>query len=67
MTIPSTDTEKEVLLQAANLAHDGAGDRHVLTGSDSSLGTTVAQIIQLTGQSRNYTYYSSLAQSDLMS
>ena len=50
---------KEVILHAQGLTYSGVGDRHVLL--QWNIATTamglVTQIVQLTGQSGNYSYY----------
>jgi hypothetical protein len=57
---------KEVILLAHGLTYSGVGDRHVLlqwnnTPTTGNIGF-VSQIVQLTGQSGNYSYYAPVAQ-----
>ena len=61
---PDDDSMKEVTLHAKGLTYSGMGDRHVLlqwNNATSEIGP-VMQIIQLTGQSGNYSYYVPVAQ-----
>lgn len=68
-TYPDDDTVKEVTLYAQGLTYSGVGDRHVLlqwinTAAESATGSEtdiVTQIVQLTGQSGNYSYYAPVA------
>lgn len=68
-TYPDDQSTKEVFIQAANLSYSGAGDRHVLiwwsNGGDktSDTPTPVRQVIQLTGQAGNYSYFYPVANS----
>ncbi|KAF8351820.1 hypothetical protein F5887DRAFT_932522 [Amanita rubescens] len=58
-TYPDDDSVKEVSLYAHGLTYSGVGDRHVLlqwNNATTEMGL-VTQIIQLTGQSGNYSYY----------
>ena len=60
---PDDDSMKEVTLHAKGLTYSGMGDRHVLlqwNNATTEIGP-VMQIIQLTGQSGNYSYYVSCA------
>ena len=55
---------KEVTLHAQGLTYSGMGDRHVLlqwNNATTEIGP-VMQIVQLTGQSGNYSYYVPVAQ-----
>jgi hypothetical protein len=57
---PDDGITKEIYLQAANLTYSGVGDRHVLIwwlNGTTKDGSEVAQIIQLTGQAGNYSYF----------
>ncbi|KAF9512263.1 hypothetical protein BS47DRAFT_1088570 [Hydnum rufescens UP504] len=61
---PDDNTVKEVRLQAAGMSYPGYGDRHVLlewTNRVDDKGQIVTQILQLTGQSGNYSYYAPVA------
>ena len=61
---PDDDSMKEVTLHAKGLTYSGMGDRHVLlqwNNATTEIGP-VMQIIQLTGQSGNYSYYVPVAQ-----
>jgi hypothetical protein len=66
---PDDESTKEVFIQAANLSYSGTGDRHVLiwwsNGVDatSEAPTPVRQVIQLTGQAGNYSYFYPVANS----
>lgn len=63
-TYQDDDTVKEVNLQAHGLTYSGVGDRHVLLqwkNATTEKGP-VMQIVQLTGQSGNYSYYVPVAQ-----
>jgi hypothetical protein len=56
------DSMKEVILHAQDLTYSGVGDRHVLLQWIINAATetgvvTETQIVQLTGQSGNYSYY----------
>jgi hypothetical protein len=68
-TYPDDQSTKEAFIQAANLSFNGFGDRHVLVwwsnGVDKTSDTPkpVRQIIQLTGQAGNYTYFYPVANS----
>ena len=58
------DSVKEVTLHAQGLTYSGMGDRHVLlqwNNATTEMGP-VMQIVQLTGQSGNYSYYGPVAQ-----
>jgi hypothetical protein len=63
-TYPDNDSIKEVFLQTANLTYAGTGDRHVVMWwwNETEEPNEVAQLIQLTGQSGHYSYYSPVAQ-----
>ncbi|KAF8189411.1 hypothetical protein BJ912DRAFT_903566 [Pholiota molesta] len=62
-TYPDDQSTKQVFIQAANLSYSGLGDRHVLVwwsnGVDATSDTLmlVRQVIQLTGQPGNYSYF----------
>ena len=58
-TYPDDDSVKEVTLHARGLTYSGVGDRHVLLQwNNATTGKgPVTQIVQLTGQSGNYSYY----------
>ncbi len=58
-TYPDDDSVKEVTLHAHGLTYSGVGDRHVLIQWNNATTETgpVMQIVQLTGQSGNYSYY----------
>jgi hypothetical protein len=58
-TFPDDDSVKEVFLQAAGLTYSGLGDRHVLLQwvNSAETDTKATQMVQLTGQSGNYSYY----------
>jgi hypothetical protein len=58
-TYPDDDSAKEVILHALGLTYSGVGDRHVLiqwNNATTEVGL-VTQMVQLTGQSGNYSYY----------
>jgi hypothetical protein len=58
---------KEVCLQAAGRTYLGTGDRHVTllweNGHSEDGANTIIQLIQLTGGSGNYNFYSPVAES----
>ena len=58
-TYPDDDSVKEVILHADGLSYSGMGDRHVLLQWNNVTTETdlVTQIVQLTGQSSNHSYY----------
>ena len=63
-TYPDDETVKEVTLSAQGLTYSSIGDRHVLlqwNNATTEMGP-VMQIVQLTGQSGNYSYYVPVAQ-----
>ena len=56
---PDNNSVKEVILHARGLTYSGMGDCHVLlqwNNATTEMGL-VTQIVQLTGQSGNYSYY----------
>jgi hypothetical protein len=58
-TYPDHDSLKEVILHALGLTYSGMGDRHVVLqwiNAETDEGL-VTQMVQLTGQPGNYTYY----------
>ena len=63
-TYPDNDSVREVFLQAANITYAGTGDRHVVIWwwNETGESNPVAQLIQLTGQLGNYSYYAPVAQ-----
>ncbi|KAF8189409.1 hypothetical protein BJ912DRAFT_966851 [Pholiota molesta] len=71
-TYPDDQSTKEVFIQAANISYSGIiSDRHVLiwwsNGVDAASDTPmpVRQVIQLTGQAGNYSYFYPVANSHL--
>jgi hypothetical protein len=63
-TYPDDDSVKEVALHAQGITYNGLGSRHVLlqwNNATTEMGP-VMQILQLTGQPGNYSYYVPVAQ-----
>jgi hypothetical protein len=61
---PDDNSTKEVYLQAEGLTYSGVGDRHVLLcwlNGVTKDGSNVTQIVQLTGQAGNYSYFAPVA------
>ena len=64
---PDSQDDKEVALQAAGRTYLGDGDRHVTllwtNGRDDNKSETIVQLVQLTGGSGNYNFFSPVAES----
>jgi hypothetical protein len=61
---PDDERVKDVFLQAAGQTYSGIGDRHVLLWWSNGIagdGENVTQVVQLTGQAGNYSYYAPVA------
>ncbi|KAG5636464.1 hypothetical protein H0H81_007944 [Sphagnurus paluster] len=60
---PDDDSTKTVYLQAPGLTYSGIGDRHVIVwwSNGCTAEARVTQVVQLTGQSGNYSYYTPVA------